>query len=381
MKLPKEIYTKNAEGVIEPIAFDKAIAALAKEHGLKKPDALELVKDVLKEDNQYDYSQMEAEDAKAHKSHAAAAAKLVADSAKNKEALNKALQDEEDAQKKQGQLIVLASEEGAAKAQKFELATVSAMQGLVGNKFVASEFGLTVAEGVTLTPKDMSETVRVLADGSEGLNKVRSKFLTNLGDSVNIAHKLWGEEEGDNIIAQAIREDGQGKHMVMQSGPVMAYIDTLYPEQKDRPTGLSFTHLQELKNYGKKKDGSNAIAPAKVRSIAKKAVDEKLSCADMRDLLKAARPQEEKPLGEEGEGEATEVASTTKELFGFVFIECAKVYDRAVPPLFREELDDDLLKEKEEDGSPRYLVLDLKNKACLTQKGKPENRFAEEAAE
>jgi hypothetical protein len=228
----------------------------------------------------------------------------------------------------------------------------------------------------------MSHAVRGLVEGSEGLTRARTKFLTGLGDAVNLSRKLWGEEEGDNIIAQAIPVEGQGKHNVLQSAAVMAYIDNLYPDMKDRPISLSFTHLQEAKNYGRNKDGSNAIPPAKVRSILSKAVDDGLSCADMRELLKAARPKVEPVEGEEtesegGEDEGGDTAAEVASLYGFTYA----LFSDTSQVLFTEELDRDLLKAKDDDGTQKYLVFDLAAKAVLNEKGKIVANFTEPEGE
>jgi hypothetical protein len=132
--------------------------------------------------------------------------------------------------------------------------------------------------------------------------------------------------------------------------------------------------LQEAKNYGRSKKGEDAIPKAKVKKILAKAVEEKLSCADMRELLKAARPQVDPAPGangDEGGGdedtadEAQGAATEAKSLYGYLYTEYASGND-----FFSEDLREDLLKEKVEDGSPAYKVIDLARLATLKPSGK-----------
>lgn len=372
----KALYIKEGDTINE-VAIDKAIALFAKEQGIKKPEAEEFIKDVLKGDNEYDYEGVEPDDAKAHKAHAKAAAKFVEESEKNKKALSQALLDAEEEDKKRKEKLVVAAEKGATAADKFGLSIATDFQKLLGPKFVANQYGLSLAKGQAVSEDDLSSVISVLAEGSEKVNELRSQTLIKLGDAARIVRKELGDEKGDELITQAIEVRGQGKHNVMQSEAVVSYIDSLYDEQKDRPVALSFTHWQEAKNYGRNKDGSNAIAPAKVKKILEKAVAEKLSCADLRDLLKAARPAKEGEEGAGGEGEGEDESSTpkakeAKALFGFVFLNMSDPDDIT----FTEELDKDMLKEKDGD-SQKYLVFDLAGKCTLKPSGKSDAAFKE----
>jgi hypothetical protein len=371
MKTPKELYLKEGKE-ITALTFDKAVAAFAKEQGLKKPDAEEFIKDALKGE-EYDYTDVDTDTAKAHKAHAKAALKLVKDSEDNKKELHERLLEQEEANLKKKEQITVAAEKGATAADKFGLAIASDFQKLLGPKFVADQYGLSLAEGKSVSEDDMSLVISTLAEGSEKVNELRSQTLIKLGDAARIIRKEFGDEKGDELIVQAVEVRGQGKHNVMQSEAVMEYIDSLYPDRTERPISLSFTHLQEAKNYGRNKKGEDAIPKAKVKKILAKAVEEKLSCADMRELLKAARPQAEPTPGPNGDGggeeseadEAQVAATEAKSLYGYLYTEYASGND-----FFSEDLREDLLKEKVEDGSPAYKVIDLARLATLKPSGK-----------
>ncbi len=368
----KLMWIKEGDAVQE-VSFDKAVAAFAKANELKKAEAEEFIKDAIKGET-YEYNGEDPAFDKAHKATVKAAAKFVEDSKKNKEALAEArLKEEKEAEKKK-ELIVKASEKGVMAIAKMEGNVVDMLQKAVGSDFVVDDHGLTLAKGVAVSPESVSQAISGINNGAEILTKARTTFLITLGDAVNVARKEWGEEEGDNLVAQAIPEDGQGKHMVLQSSAVMSYVDSLYDDHKDRPVGpngLSFTHLQEAKNYGRNKDGTNAIPPAKVKKILEKAVEEKLSCADMRDLLKKARPDKEPgPNGDgegegEGEGEKGSKATEAKALYGYLITD----YDSG-DDYFEEELREDLLTAKAADGTPAYKVIDLAALAILKPSGK-----------
>lgn len=379
MKLPKNAYVKNAEGVIEEVAFDKAVANFAKEKSVKKDYALEVVKDVLKKEK-VDFDSIEdPKERKAQKDFYKATEKFLETSDKLKKELSDSILEAEEEAKKKEALIAQAAQKGATAADKFGLTIASDFQKLLGPKFVANQYGLALAKGETISEDDVSAVVSTLAEGSEKVNELRSQTLIKLGDAVRIARKEFGEERGDQIVVQAVEVRGQGKYNVMQAEAVVSYIDELYPEQKDRPISLSFTHWQEAKNYGRNKKGENVIKPAKVRSILKKAEDEKLSCADLRDLLKAARPQVEPTPGDEGDegddgGDESPKATKAKALYGYLY----ESYETG-DVTFSEELNEELLKEKAEDNTPAYKVFDLAGKAILKPNGKVESEIKDVA--
>lgn len=370
-KMPEFLYLKDGE-VISEVAFDKGVKSFADSHKVKKSEALEVIADTVNGE-ELDYSDCDAETTKKFKALYAAADKFIKSSEANKKKLSEQLLEAEEADKKKGELIVKASNDGYEAAQKLELSTVSFVQKSVGDKFEVGENGMSAKMGVAISNQDLSRAIAATAGGSEASSKMRSKYLIYLGDSVNIAKKQLGEEEGENLAAQAVNEDGEGKHMAMRMPRVMAYIDTLFPDIKERPK-LSATHFMESANYGRSKDGSNAIAPAKVKKILEKAVAEKLSCADLRDLLKAARPQTEPTGGEGGEDGDTETSSSkTKEakaLFGYLYIIDSDTI------IFTEELDKEKLKEKDGD-TQKYLVLDLAGKCSLKANAKKDADFQE----
>lgn len=378
MKTPKTLFKKEGDAITE-VPFDKAVAAFAKEREIKKPDAEEFIKDVLKGENDYDYTDVPAEDAKAHKANAKAAAKLIEDSEKNKKELHEAILEAEEAEKARKEKLAVSAEKGATAADKFGLSIATDFQKLLGPKFVANQYGLSLAKGQTVSEDDLSAVISTLAEGSEKVNELRSQTLIKLGDAARIVRKELGDEKGDELITQAIEVRGQGKHNVMQAESVVSYIDELYSEQEERPVSLTFTHWQEAKNYGRDKKGNHVIPKAKVRKILDKAVEEKLSCADLRELLKKARPATDTPPGPdgeggEGEGEESESGTTQKAqaLYGYLYLH----YTTSVVT-FTEDLREDLLKELDEDKTPAYKVMDLASRVVLKPNGKKESDIAD----
>lgn len=394
MKAPKELII-DIDGTLTEAPLEKVVIEHAKKlaaeigvksYGTDKVYAMGVFKDVWTEAS-VDFAAIEdAEDRKQQQTFYKGMKALVDTHKKNLVKVEQQRLQAEEAKKKQGQMIVKAAGEGAEAAEKLGLSIITGMQKMVGSDFVVSDHGLTAAQGVTITPDSMSHAVRGLLEGSDKLTKARTKFLVNLGDAVNIARKAWGEDEGDNIVAQATPVEGQGKHNVLQAASVMAYIDHLYPDQNDRPDTniISFTHLQEAKNYGRNKKGEDVIKPAKVRSILKKAIDENLSCADMRELLKKERPAADpgpgtgdgsgdgSGKGEGGEGGVESASAPSGPQY---------LYDRYSDGvvLFSTELREDLLKEKNAEG-PVYKTISLADMAVLKPSGKVHQKIEEAEA-
>lgn len=292
---------------------------------------------------------------------------------------------------KRSHALSVAGATGAALSLKFVESTVDALQRVVGKKFVVTPTGLKVADGVKeISELDAAKLIASLAETTEREDTVRTTINFALGDAIHAVRLSLGEEAGDKLIEQVVSEHGKGKHTVQDTARVVEWVDAVW-EFDERPVGLSFTHFAEGKNYSRDKSGKVMIQKAKVKSIFEKVVEGEvvasgtkadgtpfeqrkvLSCAKLRELLKAARPDKEKP---EEEDEKDEEKDEPKEkeavLFGFTYMD----YNDPSSVTFTEELDGDLLTAKADDGTPAYLVFDLGNKSVLKPNGKVWAKFS-----
>lgn len=207
---------------------------------------------------------------------------------------------EQTQKEERGEKLMLASSQGFALSHAYLDNSVGAMGQLLGDKFKVSINGLSVHG--KLTEVEAAKAVATLAEVTERGDVVRGTAMMALGDLVVFVKDSFGENEGDELIQQAVSVLGKGKHSVQES----ERIARAFPKG-ERPKGLSWSHLQSLK------DGKNSgVTDSKLNKIIetvqegevvstliidgkKKEQRKPLSVAATRKLIAEAKGKPEKP--------------------------------------------------------------------------------------
>lgn len=231
---------------------------------------------------------------------------------------------------KRGELIIKASMEGHALSKDYEQNTVGVISDMLGKKFEVRTNGGGIKDGVKLTELEAAKAVSTMAEITERNDTVRGIAMLVLGGIVIDIKKQFGEDAGEYLIQQAVSVTGKSKHSCGDSERVVGWAKKVFKDEV--PEGLSYTHLQELKNYSQDKGGNAVIEAGEVRKIAKKVQEGKvvspklsttngkvveqrkiLSCAETRDLLKEARG--DKPSAPSKTGKYFYVDTSSGEVF------------------------------------------------------------------
>lgn len=228
-------------------------------------------------------------------------AKAKTDEAKAKVEEAKAM--ERETQAKRGELIALASAQGHELSRSYEQSTVDTLGQMLGKKWEVSLGGASLKDGAELTEVEAAKAVATLAEITERNDTVRSTTMLALGGVIISIKDQFGSEAGDRLIQQTVSVTGKSKHTVQDAERVMEWARSVFKDDHDAIAGLSYTHLQELKNGSQDRKGNLTIKPAELRKIVKKVKDGKvvaagkkasgepieqrkvLSCAETRELL------------------------------------------------------------------------------------------------
>lgn len=131
--------------------------------------------------------------------------------------------------------------QAVAISEEFSKQSLEGIQAMVGGKFSVNRSGLEVMEGENPTQDDFLNAIGNLAESANAVTQLDKSLNFALGDLVNIAHRRFGEEGAQNMIACAVSTFGRAKHTVNEAYKVARNI-----EPQDRIPELSFTHHQIL---------------------------------------------------------------------------------------------------------------------------------------
>lgn len=184
-------------------------------------------------------------------------------------AAEKRKKEEEDAKKKaESEKLILAAAAGAKTAAVvITQQTDENIRLLIGKKLRFDEGKLTVADGATITKEDFSKAIRATSDATDRASTMRGRLMLVLGQQVLLARELFGDEEADELITQAVAERGQAKHTVQDAARVAGFVRLAFKD-KEVPGELTYTHLQELKNHLQDREGKLRVKPAQVVKLA-----------------------------------------------------------------------------------------------------------------
>lgn len=285
--------------------------------------------------------------------------------------------------------ISVAGAKGAALSTKYAESAVEGLQRILGKKFVVSSSGLTIADGATITEQDAATLIGTLAETTEREAAVRTTINMSLGDAIIAIKGAFGDDEGNKLIQQVVSERGQSKHTVQECERTMAWVNSVW-EFGDRPQGLTYSHLQDGKNYTRNREGEFLIDPEKIKEIFVKAVEGEVvssgtladgtafenrkpwSCAKLREafteLLPAKQPATPKPAA----GPPAESSGSTGD-DGYVAPKGYFYVERNDVVYWDEDLIPEALALKDEDGeTDTYtIVIDIENMQLLRRNGKP----------
>lgn len=266
----------------------------------------------------------------AAKKAASKAAKEVNDTEKSEAKRGSVVVVDEDVSESKGQIALIASAKGHALSNAYASSAVSAIQQMLGDKFVVTGSGVSPAEGAVITEEDFGNGIAFLAETSERENSIRATILLAFGDMILTARDSLGDEAADRLIQQVVSIHGQSKHTVQDSERVSRFKCRLFPNN-DAPEGLTYTHWQELKNGFQGHDGKLKADVKAIKGIIRKVVEgnvvssfindegekienrKPLSCNVLRAMIKElfddeeeARPtKEKKSKGDDKEPEDT----------------------------------------------------------------------------
>ncbi len=230
------------------------------------------------------------------------------------------------AKAKRGELIAMASVEGHELSRSYEQSTVDVLGQMLGKKFEVTLGGASIKSGEELSEAEAAKAVATLAEVTERNDTVRSTTMLALGGVVIGIKKQFGEEAGDRLIQQTVSLIGKSKHTIQEAERVVEWANSVFKNDHEAIGGLTYTHLQELKNGSRDQKGNPTIEPAELRKIVKKVREGKsvaagkkadgskieqrkvLSCAETRELLveagggkKKSKAKKSKTSKDEGE--------------------------------------------------------------------------------
>ncbi len=153
---------------------------------------------------------------------------------------------------------------------------------MLGKKFDVRSNGASIKKGVQLTELEAAKAVATMAEITERSDTVRGTAMLVLGGIVLGVKEQFGDEAGERIVQQAVSVTGKSKHSCGDAERVVRWANGIFKE--DVPVGLSYSHLQECKNYSQDKSGNPTIEAAEVRKIAKKVQAGKAAKAITEDM-------------------------------------------------------------------------------------------------
>jgi hypothetical protein len=204
----------------------------------------------------------------------------------------------------------------AEMATTLPLSTIAHLQRCVGKTFEVSATGLTIVPGASVSQTSLSSLISFLGVASEQGKIATGLINLALGDAIILTRQAFGDQIADELIVNATRERGQSKHTVQEAERTVQFINEVFPDRNDRPSGLTYTHWNLVKSYARTKDGGEVkrvILDEKVKEIIGEVVKGKvvsniqtkegenretripLSCAETKTLLLEAAPREAKP--------------------------------------------------------------------------------------
>lgn len=281
--------------------------------------------------------------------------------------------------------LSVAGAKGAALSVKYQESAVEGLQRILGKKFVVSTSGLTIADGATITEQDAAALIGTLAETTERETAVRTTINMSLGDAIIAIKGAFGEDEGNKLIQQVVSERGQSKHTVQECERTMQWVNSVW-DFSDRPHGLTYSHLQDGKNYTRTRQGEFLIHPEKIKEIFAKAVEGDVvssgtladgtafenrkpwSTAKLREALTELLPAKP-PAAKPAAGPPADAPSGEESYVrpkGYFYVE------RNDAVFWHEDLIPEALALKDEDGeTDTYtIVIDIENMCLLTRSGK-----------
>lgn len=265
---------------------------------------------------------------------------------------------EQKQQEKRGHELMLASSKGFALSHAYLDSSVDAIGKLMGDKFKVTLEGLSVKG--KLTEVEAAKAVATLAEVTERGDIVRGTSMLALGDLVVGVKAQLGEQEGDELINQAVSLVGRSKHTCQEAERVAI----AFPHS-GRPKGLSYTHLQILKDA----KGSGEVAPAKLSQIIE-TVQEGEVVATV--IIDGKKKEQRKPLsvkatkklldearGKNGDKPSAKSKPKGTISGGYLYTEL----EDANSVFHSEELDQEAVKSKD------YSIVSLNDGSVLDDKG------------
>lgn len=296
------------------------------------------------------------------------------------------------AAEKFGEMIVRESSKGHALSVAFSNSVTENLQRVLGKKFTVTATGLSIQDGAKVTEAEAVRAVATLSESSEKASTIGTTTMLALGDLVLTIRAQLGDDVADKLIQQAVSITGKSKHTIQDAERVVKWANTVF-EGHERPANLTPTHWQEAKNYAQDREGNPTIPAEEVRSIlevvatgkvvGKGVVDgqpvdqmKPLSCAEERDLLKKARGDtspKPTPKGKKAKAKAAAAPQANDPASGGGDYLAPKgfLYIQDFDNIFHtEDLSEEALA-AEDEGSSRFIVVDLEEMVILAPNGKP----------
>ncbi len=292
-------------------------------------------------------------------------------------------------QAKQQAAISVAGAKGSALAVKYAETAVEGLQRVLGKKFVVSNNGLTIADGVTFTEQDAASLVGTLSETTEKETAVRTTINMVLGDALIAIKDAFGPEAGDALIQQVVSERGQSKHTVQECERTMGWVNSVW-SREDRPQGLTFSHLLDGKNYTRNRQGDFLIDPDKIKEIFAKAVEGEVvssgtladgtpfenrkpwSTSRLREAFSELLPDKQPATPKAAAGPPSESSGEKSDAGDYIAPKGYLYVERNDVVYWDEDLVMDALALKDADGeTDTYtIVIDLENMQLLKRNGK-----------
>lgn len=187
------------------------------------------------------------------------------------EAEKKAEEEEKLRKAEEGKNMALAVVRGGAIAEKVtEIAAVDGdISKVLGKKFTYSNGRVEVAQGVRLSSEDASQAISAFGNITDGMGRVRGRWMLAFGSLVKTIRASFGDEAAEAIITNAVTIGGQAKHTVQEAERVADFILDVFGD-KEIPSNLTYTAMQEMKNYLRDRDGKLKLKPAQIVKLAEK---------------------------------------------------------------------------------------------------------------
>lgn len=369
------LFYKESDGEVTALEGPHILKALKRDTGLKPAEAEEMWSLILKgAEEPGGLEDLSAAEAKPYKTAFSTMKKVLAFHDKEVERQKTAVEKEEVKLQELGEKMVVAGMRGFAKAGAFEEdMVVSGLQAVVGKKILISSVGATFKEDTQMSELEFTEAIAAVSNITSRFDSGKQSAVFVLGDICNEAMKY---QNGEMVLAQAVRLTGKDKHTIKQAMNMCAWI----PQNKRVP-GLTGTHYIEAMAF---RDGSKSDYPltdAKLFKLLEKAAvggekiidietpdgEKKLQTASVstlrfREMLNeaAGKPNKEpkekspEPPLTEREQEQVETAISNVRSRGYLYLMGSE-------QLQHEELSTSALKE--------FCVIDLDTMIRLNQDG------------